>query len=207
MVKETLKHMLMATLVSGKPTLSYADLVTVHAQAANIVDNRPIWAKVLTEGDLVPLKVNQLLIDCPLISPPSEHVEMGEEGDYRASSGHMDNLLNSWWVPWMQQRFASQLPHNKLKNQRRHEECDGGLPPYENKLKNTSELCSMKKVKESEDRLVRTVPMVYRVKRKSKLLPCVSVPLTSMDIDIQRLVLLVPSEAKEVIEDESWNQG
>ena len=65
----------------------------------------------------------------------------------------------------------------------------------------------MKKVNESEDRLVRTVPMVYRVKRKSKLLPCVSVPLTSMDIDIQRLVLLVPSEAKEVIEDESWNQG
>ena len=62
----------------------------------------------------------------------------------------------------------------------------------------------MKKVKESEDRLVRTVPMVYKVKKKSKLLPCVSVPMNSMDIAIQRLV---PSEAEEVMEDEAWNQG
>ena len=65
----------------------------------------------------------------------------------------------------------------------------------------------MTKVKESEDGLVRTVTIAYRARKKGKLLPYVSVPLTSMDVAIQRLVLLVPSEADEAMEDEAWNQG
>ena len=66
---------------------------------------------------------------------------------------------------------------------------------------------STEKVKESKDGLMRTVKIKYRAKRKSKLLPNVSVPLTSMDVAIQRLVFVVPSEAGEGMEDEAWNQG
>ena len=208
--KETLKNMLMATLVSGKPTLSYAELATVLTQAANIVNDRPIWAKVLTEGDLVPLTVNQLLLGRTSTSPPSEGVVMGEEGDYMASSSHIDNLLNAWWSLWRQQGFASLLPYNKLKDQCRHKnfrEGDICLLQYENKVKNTYRLCRVTKVKESKDGLMRTVKIKYRAKRKSKLLPNVSVLLTSMDVAIQRLVFVVPSEAGEVMEDEAWNQG
>ena len=43
-------------------------------------------------------------------------------------------------------------------------------------------------------------------------MPYVSVPLTTMDVAIQKLVLLVPSkkvtgEAGEVKEDEAWMEG
>ena len=214
-VKQTLEHMLMTTLVSGKPTLSYAELLTVLAQVANIVNDRPIWAKVLTEGDMVPLTVNQLLLGRTSTSPPCEGEVMGEEGDFRASSGYVDNLLNTWWSLWKQQGFASLLPYNRLKDERRHKnlrEGDVCLLQYENKVKNTYRLCRIKEVKVSEDGLVRTVTVGYRAKRKGKLLPYVSVPLTTMDVAIQRLVLLVPSEkvtgeAEEVKEDEAWMEG
>ena len=214
-VKQTLWHMLMATLVSGKPTLSYAELLTVLAQVANIINDRPIWAKVLTEGDMVPLTVNQLLLGRTSTSPPCDDAEMGEEGDFRASSDHVDNLLNTWWALWKQQGFASLLPYNRLKDERRHKNLKEGdvcLLQYENKVKNTYRLCRVKEVKESEEGLVRTVTIVYRAKRKGKLLPYVSVPLTTMDVAIQRLVLLVPSEkvtgeAEKVEEDEAWNEG
>ena len=210
-VKQTLRHMLMTTLVSGKPTLSYAELLTVLAQVANIVNDRPIWAKVLTEGDMVPLTVNQLILGRTSTSPPCQDEEMGEEGEFRASSGFIDNLLNTWWSLWKQQGFASLLPYNRLKDEKRHKnlrEGDVCLLQYENKVKNTYRLCRVKEVKVSEDGLVRTVTIVYRAKRKGKVLPYVSVPLTTMDVAIQRLVLLVPSEkvaAEE--EEEAWLDG
>ena len=60
----------------------------------------------------------------------------------------------------------------------------------------------------SEDGLVRTATIVYRAKRKGKVLPYVSVPLTTMDVAIQRLVLLVPSEKVAAEEDEeAWIEG
>ena len=210
-VKQTLGHILMTTLVSGKPTLSYAELLTVLAQVANIVNYRPIWAKVLT----VPLTVNQLLLGRTSTSPLCEGKVMGKEGEFRAGSGYVDNLFNTWWSLWKQQGLASLLPYNKLKDERRHKnlrEGDVYLLQYENKVKNTYRLCRIKEVKVSEDGLVRTVTIGYRAKRKGKLLPYVSVPLTTMDVAIQRLVLLVPSEkvtgeAEEVKDDEAWKEG
>ena len=214
-VKQTLGHILMTTLVSGKPTLSYAELLTVLAQVANIVNYRPIWAKVLTEGDMVPLTVNQLLLGRTSTSPLCEGEVMGEEGEFRASSGYVNNLLNTWWSLWKQQGFASLLPYNKLKDERRHKnlrEGDVCLLQCENKVMNTYRLCRIKEVKVSEDGLVRTVTIGYRAKRKGKMLPYVSAPLTTMDVAIQRLVLLVPSEkvtgeAEEVKDDEAWKEG
>ena len=79
---------------------------------------------------------------------------------------------------------------------------------YENKVKNTYRLCRVQEVKVSEDGLVRTATIVYRAKRKGKVLPYVSVPLTTMDVAIQRLVLLVPSEKVAAEEDEeAWIEG
>ena len=203
-VKQTLGHILMTTLVSGKPTLSYAELLTVLAQVANIVNYRPIWAKVLT----VPLTVNQLLLGRTSTSPLCEGKVMGKEGEFRAGSGYVDNLFNTWWSLWKQQGLASLLPYNKLKDERRHKNLQEGdvcLLQCENKVKNTYRLCRIKEVKVSEDGLGRTVTIGYRAKRKGKLLPYVSAPLTTMDVAIQRLVLLVPSE--KVKDDEAWMEG
>ena len=195
-VKSTLRHMLATTMAGDKPTLSYAELVTVLAQAANIVNDRPIWARVLTEGDVVPLTVNQLLLG-RTSTTSMEARELGEENEYKVSSKHVDHLLDTWWSLWRQQGFASLLPYNKIKDGKRHtnlQEGDVCLLQYENKVKNTYRLCRVIAVKKSEDGLVRTVTVAYKARRTGKLLPHVSSPLTTMDVAIQRLVLLVPKE-------------
>ena len=113
------------------------------------------------------------------------------------SSKHVDHLLDTWWSLWRQQGFASLLPYNKIKDGKRHinlQEGDVCLLQYENKVKNTYRLCRVIAVKKSEDGLVRTVTVAYKARRSGKLLSHVSSPLTTMDVAIQRLVLLVPRE-------------
>ena len=61
-LKSTLNHLLANTIVSEKPTLHYAELQTLLSRAANIVNDRPIGVRSLTEDELVPLTVNQLLL-------------------------------------------------------------------------------------------------------------------------------------------------
>ena len=143
---------------------------------------------ILTEGDIVPLTVNQLFLG---LSLPSEDKVMEEE--FRVCFGFVTNFLNTWWSLWKQQGFASLLPYYKLRDERRHKnlrEGDVCLLLYENKVKNTYRLCRVQEVKVSEDGLVRTATIVYRAKRKGKVLPYVSVPLTTMDDAIQRLCCL-----------------
>lgn len=62
-VKSTLGHMLNSTLVQGtKPTLTYAELCTTLARVASIINDRPIGVRAMTEDEIVPLTVNQLLL-------------------------------------------------------------------------------------------------------------------------------------------------
>ena len=61
-VKTTLGHMLNSTLVGTKPTLSYAELCTTLARVASIINDRPIGVRSMTEEEIVPLTVNQLLL-------------------------------------------------------------------------------------------------------------------------------------------------
>ena len=49
-VKSTLKHVMESTLIGSKPTLHYAELCTLLAQCANIVNDRPISIRTLTGG-------------------------------------------------------------------------------------------------------------------------------------------------------------
>ena len=62
-VKTTLGHMMNSTLIGTKPTLSYAELCTTLARAASIINDRPIGVRSLSEDEIVPLTVNQLIHD------------------------------------------------------------------------------------------------------------------------------------------------
>ena len=60
--KWTVAHMLASTVNGDKPVLNYAELGTLLAKVANVINNRPIGVKGLTEDELVPITVNQLLL-------------------------------------------------------------------------------------------------------------------------------------------------
>ena len=74
--KKTLQHMLTTAVNGGKPTLSYAELQTLLSKIANVINDRPIGVQGLTEDELVPLTVNQLLLGRTSSSPPPEVVPM-----------------------------------------------------------------------------------------------------------------------------------
>ena len=139
-----------------------------------------VYRLILTEGNMVPLTVNQLFLG---LSLPSEDKVMEEEEEFRARFGFDANFFKTWWSLCKQQGFASLLMCNKLEEERRHKNLREGddvfLLLYENKVKNTYRLCRVKEVKVSEDGLARTVTIVYKAK-KGKVLPYVSVPLSTM---------------------------
>ena len=78
-IKKTLNHMLATTLVGGKLTLHCAELQTILARAANIINNWPIGVRSLTEEDIVPITVNQLLLGRTLTSTPGALVGVSED--------------------------------------------------------------------------------------------------------------------------------
>ena len=203
MVKKTLKQVLSSTVISGKPTLNYAELQSVLSQAANIVNDRPLFVEELREGEpIIPITVNQLLL-----GKTSTTRRVGEDpgvGDFKACSAFANNLLDSWWSQWKQQGFASLLPYPELKHAKRHQNLQVGdvcLLYYDNKVKGTYRLCVVLEITTSREDIVRTVKVGFRPRRHCGPGPYKSVHLYEMDVAVQRLVLLVPREdAGEVVQ-------
>ena len=204
MVKKTLKQVLSSTIISGKPTLNYAELQSVLSQAANIVNDRPLFVEELREGEpIIPITVNHLLL-----GKTSTTRRVGEDpgvGDFKACSAFANNLLDSWWSQWKQQGFTSLLPYPELKHAKRHQNLKVGdvcLLFYDNKVKGTYRLCVVLETTTSKDDIVRTVKVGFRPRRHCGPGPYKGVRLYEMDVAVQRLVLLVPKEdAGEVVQD------
>ena len=72
-IKRTISHMLASTINGEKLTLNYTELATLLTKAANIVNDRPIGIKNITEDELVPLTINQLLLGRTSSTPPPDH--------------------------------------------------------------------------------------------------------------------------------------
>ena len=89
-LKHTLEHLMAGTLVTGKPTLNYAELCTLLSRAASVVNDRPIGIKSLTEDELVPLTVNRLLLGRTSSVEPLQ-TEVVPEG-YVAADGYLQDL-------------------------------------------------------------------------------------------------------------------
>ena len=88
--KRTVAHMLASTVNGDKPVLNYAELGTLLAKVANVINDRPIGVKGLTEDELVPITVNQLLLGRTSSLPPTDDVILGE--NFRTSSEYLENL-------------------------------------------------------------------------------------------------------------------
>ena len=190
-IKRTVSHMLASTVNGEKPTLNYAELGTLLAKAANVVNDRPIGVKSLTEDELVPITVNQLLLGRTSSSPPPDHEMPGE--NYRAAKTHLDSLTQMWWNLWMEQGFPTLLPYYKYKDTKRHQNLRVNnicLIKYETKVASTYRLCRMSKLLHSDDGLVRTVEVRQGNKKPTKKNQPGKVLVTA----VQRLMLLVPAD-------------
>ena len=100
-LKHSLHHLLANTIIGGKPTLNYAELSTLLSRAANIVNDRPIGVKNLTEDEIVPLTVNQLLLGHTSTAPLLDQDDVRE--DYTAANTYLQEL-------WKERAFPTLLP-------------------------------------------------------------------------------------------------
>merc|ERR1711888_107913 len=78
-----------------------------------------VRVKGLTEDELVPITVNQLLLGRTSSSPPPDDVILGE--NFRASNEYLENLTQMWWKLWTEQGFPTLLPYYKYMDSKRHQ--------------------------------------------------------------------------------------
>ena len=162
MLKNTMDHLLANTIISEKPTLSYAELQSLLSRAANIVNDRPIGITGLTEDELVPLTVNQLLLGRTASVEPVQ-CEDEPEG-YVAADQYVRELMSSWWKLWKQRALPYLLPYYKWQEAQRHRNLEPGdicMMLYESKVVGNYRLCRVIKAEPSDDECVCTVTVGY----------------------------------------------
>ena len=132
------------------------------AHAASVVNDRPIGVKSLTEDELVPLTVNQLLLGRTSSVEPEQTVV--ETEGYVAADQYLQELMLMWWKMWKQCALPSLLPYYRWEESRRHRnlrEGDVCLLLFESKVLANYRLCRVLKAEPSEDGCVRTVTVGY----------------------------------------------
>ena len=132
------------TLISGKPTLNYAELCTLMARAASVFNDRRIGVKSLTEDEIVPLTVNQLLLGRTFSDKPVK-VKIKHEG-YVTADQYLKELMAMWWKLWRQRALPSLLPYYRCEEALRHKNLQQGdicLMLYETKVMANYRLCKV----------------------------------------------------------------
>ena len=206
-LKSTLNHMMTSTIISKKPTLSYAELFVLLSRAASIVNDRPIGVRGLTEDDFQPLTPNMLLLGRS--GGSSLPIAETQEENYRGASKYHEELLDVWWKQWRVQVFPHLLPYHSFKEAKRHKNLRRGdicLLLYEGKIRGTYKLCRVLETIVSDDGLVRMVKVGFpkqggrvKVHPKSKCVVDVGDKddyplLDQLVVGVPRLVLITPVE-------------
>merc|ERR1711888_480167 len=167
----------------------------------NVVNDRPIGVRSLTEDELVPLTVNQLLLGrTAAVEPPQ--IEVDPEG-YVAADQYIKELMTVWWKLWRQRALPHLLPYYKWEQARRHRNLQTGdicMLLYESKVIGNYRLCRVTAAEPSDDGCVRTVTVGYLPRKQLKKTVYRPAPLETKEVAIQRLVLLVPIEEQQLDE-------
>ena len=183
--------------------MTYAELQVLLTKVANVINDRPIGVQYLTEDEMVPLTVNQLLLGRTSSAPPSETVTT--PGNPRDRKRYLENLTQVWWNLWKEQVFPLLLPYSKFEDTQRHRNLQVGdicLIKYETKVAATYRLCKIVRVFLSDGGVVRTVEVLLGNGKATKK----AQPGKLLTTAVQRLVLLVPvKEGPE--EEEEQLQG
>ena len=188
--------------IMSQTALSYAEMVNLLYRVANIINDRPIGIKTLTNDDFIPLTANHLLLGRAAAHQNYheflEELTEAEEINLTRRQAYTQNLLNSWWKLYYVQVFSNLLPFRRFKDTERHrnfQEGDVCFLKYDGKVQSSYRLCRVSKIIPDEEDVVRTVEVILRPRNKAeKLLPFKSKKPNVIEVGVQRLALLVPNE-------------
>ena len=136
----------------------------------------------------MPFTLNQLQSGRTSGAPLDPHAV--QDVQFLVASSYQQDLLNLWWTLWKEQGFASLPPYGHLT--KRHTGLKVGdvcLFNHDNKVCGTYRLCRVLSTTISTGGLARKVKVGYRERGAGEKYK----PLIEVEIDVQRLVLLVPT--------------
>lgn len=184
--------------VLNDTTLTFAEMQVVLSEAANVINDRPIGVKSLSQHDVMPLTPNQLTLGRTSTVPVpvlQDDVEKPDPVHLSDRQAYMEEVLNTWWQIWFRQVFVHLVPYQSYIDAKRHQNIEQGdvcLLRYDGKVRSNYRLCRVVEVKVSEDGLVRTARVQVRSRHKSDpTLPYKPRVPQFLEIGVQRLVLIV----------------
>ena len=180
----------------GAHNLTTPEFETLIKKCTNIINDRPLGVRRVgsaTDGEILPITPNHLLLGRTSLQPPASFVPPGTEDRLSLRVQFVEELENLWWQIWFAQVFADLLPQGKWKeesyNLRPGDICLKA--PFKQMGKGKYHICRVIEVHPDDTGLVRTVTISSRPHNtREKTLPYISKDLVTEKISVQRLVLL-----------------
>ena len=150
----------------------------------------------MTEEEIVPLTINQLLLGRSTNAARSTYTKSAQE-NYMAANDYQEELLAQWWKRWQVIGLPQMIPYQSLKDAKRHKNLQVGdvcLLQYDGKIKHTYRLCIILPTIPSDDAIVRTVTLGFRARRQCRPGPYKPVALDELVVGVPRLVFILPAE-------------
>ena len=180
--------------------LTYAELLVLMQDVASLVNDRPVGLRNLTEDEIVPLTVNQLLLG----RNSSQAASYDDSGELNISrlKNYSRDLLREWWKEWKMQGLPRLVPFQNRAGAtvgRNLEPGDVCQLLYKTKVSSFYRLAVVKRILLSEDGVVRTVVVGLR-NRRLKSAKAGRMETVELEVGVQRLCLILPREEQNEVE-------
>ena len=159
-VKRTIKHK-----ITNGNILTYAQLLTVLYDVANIINMRPIGITSGSDPEQpTSITPNHLILGRASAGAPQGPFDIRKSRNTNRQFCFQQSLVDNWWKAWYETVFPHLVPSYKwLQRHRSIKVGDVCLIRYKNEVRATYRLGCIENVKQGEDGLVRTVNLRYKL--------------------------------------------
>ena len=190
----------MSKVLGAHQDLNYAELDTLFASTANIVNQRPLAVRTFSQDEIRSITPNDLLLGRnKLPVQPSEIY--GENDNINLRLTYIRELEKLWWDEWLKQVFPSLVPYNKWRTEFRNPQVgDIVLVHYPSRAsKGDYRLARISAVHPDPHGIVRTVTVIMRPRDKREKVTAdpphlKPKPPVELSLGIQRLAVILPVE-------------
>ena len=199
-LKHTLTHINAGTREFINDDMTYSELSCLLAQAANVINNRPLGLRHHGRGvpDFCVVTPNLLLLGTRTCQ--AQHHEDNFAKDMANISVRMamvEKSYHEWWSLWIEQVWHSLVPYRRWRTTERNVRPDDiVLVRYQKKFSKPGwRMARITRVFPDDKGRVRTVEVAARPRHKSDVgKPYIPKDLEIMTVPVQRLVVMVAAE-------------
>ena len=195
LVKSTL-----GLVLASQSTLNYAELDTLFARVADIVNNRPKAVRSFTQEDAHAITPNDLLLGRTRNRVPGPRYENNDSLTRRQEV--INEMEQTWWQMWIVQALPQLVPYRRWKTDHRSLQVgDIVLVLYDKNLRaGEYQLGQIIRTHPDAHGRVRTVVVGMRRKVKESSAEFIPSKLEEHTLGIQRVAVICPVEEQGLVD-------